>query len=94
MSNDSLEQEALLLKTWTGFRRIFIRDIIFVECDIQGVRFVIKNDSIECPESLKTVLMLLKRNGFCSIHRKYIVNLLYVEKYNKDKHKLKVIKDD
>lgn len=91
----SYDQKAIIIRTWKGFRRIFTDDIMYIECDIQGLKIVLnKKNFCECPLSLKALSLFLNGLGFFRIHRKHIVNLAYVEEYDKDKHKLILLKDE
>ena len=82
MSILNQQSKPFLLKTWKGIRRIDPSEIVFIQAELQGISITLIDGQVcESPTSLLTISQVLSALTFFRIHRKYLINALYVHEY-------------
>lgn len=64
-------------------RKINTKDILYIEADGRNCVIRLLNESFYCNKTLSKILSLLPSDSFFKTHRSYIVNFLYIDKYDK-----------
>jgi two-component system LytT family response regulator/two-component system response regulator LytT len=78
--NDRNEPKSLLIKVGTATRKIFIDDIEYVESEKRKNIIHLKNENLIYYGLMEDLEQTLTK-GFFRIHKGYLVNMKYVEKY-------------
>lgn len=78
----------LLLKNKTVTRAVAEDDIYYIESSNRKIIVYMKNEKIECYGKIGELEMKLK-DSFFRIHKGYLVNMKYVEQYNRTEVRLK-----
>lgn len=75
----------LKIKTETGFRKIYSRDIVYIEVLNRMVKIYSKEGNFEYRGTLKEIMDNLEKQIFVQCHRSYVVNIIYIKEIgNKD----------
>jgi two-component system LytT family response regulator/two-component system response regulator LytT len=80
--NDRNEPKSLLIKVGTATRKIFIDDIEYVESEKRKNIIHLKNEKLIYYGSMEDLEQTLTKEFF-RIHKGYLVNMKYVEKYDR-----------
>ncbi|WP_300277416.1 LytR/AlgR family response regulator transcription factor [Peptacetobacter sp.] len=75
----------LKIKTETGFRKIYSRDIVYIEVLNRVIKIYTKEDKFEYRGTLEETMNNLEKQLFVQCHRSYVVNIIYIKEIgNKD----------
>ena len=88
------QPQKLVLKTASDIYVIAIADIIRLESDGSYTRFFINDKrKILVSKLLKEYAEMLESNGFLRIHKSHLVNINYIDRYNKPDGGILITKD-
>lgn len=77
------KEKIIFISTWRGIRKLFVNNIWYVEASDKHSKLILgSNEEIESTLLLKELEELLPQKQFCRIHRKYLVNLDFIEEYD------------
>lgn len=79
VSSNEPEDDALFIKSGPKTYRIEFSDILFVEGMGNYVNFVTADKKITSYLNMQETLQLLPTNGFCRIHKSYIISLKHID---------------
>lgn len=83
MFQNNQKEGIIFIPTWRGISKLVINDIWYVEASDKHSKLVLNvNKEVESTFLLKEFVELLPYNQFCRIHRKYLINLSYVEEFD------------
>ncbi|HXD79845.1 MAG TPA: response regulator [Puia sp.] len=72
----------LCIPDMKGFRVVLVADIIFCESESSYTIFHLRNgQTITASKSIMEYELLLEHNGFCRVHKSFLVNLQHVREY-------------
>jgi two-component system LytT family response regulator len=84
MQTDDRSKKKIILKTFDNIHLIKISDIIYCESDINYTSFHLQNgNEIIMSTTLKEYEDMLGEYGFFRIHRSYLINMIYIERFEK-----------
>jgi len=84
----------IVLKTSDSIYIIDVQDIVRCESDSSYTKFFLKdNRKIMVSKVLKEYVELLKDSGFLRVHKSHLVNLNYIDKFNKADGGFLIMKD-
>jgi DNA-binding LytR/AlgR family response regulator len=79
----TIRNNVFLLQTWTGIVKENLYNISFIEaCEKHIIVHLTNNEKLESPASLKVLTSALPEKTFYHCHRKFIVNMKEIKKYN------------
>ncbi len=73
-------EEILEVKTHSGFMRLKVRNITYIECDrdYQDIHMADHSDTIRIQQRMNVLEENLKKYGFLRVHTGYLVNYKYI----------------
>ena len=75
----------LKIKTDNGFKKVYSRDLIYIEAINKKIKLCTKEGELECRGNLNDIVSNFEKQLFIQCHRSYIVNMIYIEEiYNRD----------
>ena len=75
----------LKIKTDYGFKKVYSRDLIYIEAINKKIKLCTKEGELECRGNLNDIVSNFEKQLFIQCHRSYIVNMIYIEEiYNRD----------
>jgi len=92
MASQSKETKKIVLKTQDIVHVLNINDIIRCEADRNYTRFIVSSKNILVSGSLKEYEDMLNGSGFFRSHHSHLINLSYIERFEKQ-HSQLVMKD-
>jgi DNA-binding LytR/AlgR family response regulator len=81
---DVVGDRAVFLKDGRGMRRVFLRDIIYLEADGNYVELHLRNGRVVLRNSMAEVLKALPPDVFYMVNRAQAVNILLVDYVSSD----------
>ncbi len=79
----TIRDNVFLLQTWTGIVKEHLYNISVIEaCEKHIIVHLTNNEKLESPATLKVFRSALPENLFFQCHRKYMVNMKEVKKFN------------
>lgn len=78
-TNNQCNQEALFTRVGNKLKKIYIRDIEFIEVDGKYCTIHLGPRNINCKISLKELVLLLPREKFVQVSRNYLINMDTIE---------------
>ena len=81
---DVVGDRAVFLKDSRGMRRVFLRDIIYLEADGNYVELHLRNGRVVLRNSMAEVLKALPADVFFMVNRSQAVNILLVDQVGPD----------
>ena len=82
ISNMNYKEVQYIFKFLEGKKKIILDNIFYVESNLHKLKFNVfknKENRYSMYEKLDIIEELLKKHGFCRIHKSYLVNLKYIE---------------
>ena len=84
----STEPKEILIRNGNETRKVSVNDIYYIESSNRKIIVFMKDEEIECYGKLGELEKELKE-GFFRIHRGYLINMKYVERYNRTEIRMK-----
>ena len=94
-SNQSEEENGLLVKNGNKFQKILLEEILWIKVDGNYCYFFTINKKYVLKLSMKKVLVLInKQDKFLKIHRNYVIQKKFINNYNSKKEIINLDKVD
>ena len=84
MKNDIRQKKKIVLKTMENIYLVSLQDIIYLESDRSYTTFhTFNHDRIVISKPLKDLDELLCDDGFYRVHKSYLINMMHIQRFEK-----------
>jgi two-component system LytT family response regulator len=95
MKNDIRQKKKIVLKTMENIYLVSLQDITYLESDRSYTTFhTLNHDRIVISKPLKDFDELLYDDGFYRVHKSYLINMMHIQRFEKQEGGSIVLTDD
>ena len=92
MSRLSIQNNCISIAAKSGYYKIPIEDIIYIESELRTINIYTADDTYHCYEHLDIIEKLLTRYGFFRCHQNFLIHSAYIVCF--DNHSLQMMYTD